>query len=321
VTTGEPAVPSKPRRADLAFLRVLAQLRAQPEATLVLINFDIPSLVPTLLEAAQKIENLRPLFLQVHPLDMRLVDEFEDLVLALAHTHSVVRVSEETFDGEDVPFLIDRRAHLYRTAEYAVDSGLLDAAKLQKIKLTGAHDEVAYDVMALSHLFLQSWDNLEGRIALRREELETLRDKANNLLLTSVAKDDKPVSLVEATLDRRRAATKVLGAHRKLRIALALLLETQKEVDALLPELKMRTRSKPTTSSPAVENNGVSLDEFKGDPNGDDHDNGLEEAGANAEAQQEPAPRNSMFTTKTDSPTKAAVGIGLPGSSPVDEED
>jgi hypothetical protein len=105
-----------------------------------------------------------------------------------------------------------------------------------------------------------------------------------------------------------------------LRIALALLLETQKEVDALLPELKMRTRSKPMTSSPAVENNDVSLGEFEGDPNGDDDDNELEAAGANAEAQQEPAPRNSVFTTKAASPTKAAVGIGLPGSSPVDEE-
>jgi hypothetical protein len=64
--TGAPVEQNR-RRGDLAFARVLARLRAQSEAELITLNFDVAPLIAPLLATAQRVKSRRVLLEQVQP--------------------------------------------------------------------------------------------------------------------------------------------------------------------------------------------------------------------------------------------------------------
>lgn len=314
-----PGAPLNQRRADLAYVRVSPSYSEYSDDELMNINFDVPSVVPQLLTTAGRVKSNRHLLEPVQPFDIRMVDEFEDYVLAFAHTHALVRIAEDTIESEDIPFLFDRRRYLLDVGAIAATAGLLDRAKLSKFDRSSDRAELAYDAMGLAQLFLQYWPKLKGNVPLTREALEALRDRANNVLLMLSTKNDKQTSVQEATLERRRAATKVFRSLRKIRIALALVLDTQEQVDEFAPRVQIRKRRKGAKgASTVVEAEGTEQDEFS-DEAEDEEDTSDAAEGDDAETVN--PPRTSVLNLKAKAPMKAAVGDGLPGASPIDDDE
>ena len=308
---GVPAI--NQRRADLAHARVSPSYREYSDDELMNINFDVPSVVPQLLTTATRVKANRHLLEPVRPFDMKIVDEFEDYVLSLAHTHALVRIAEDTIESVDVPFLFERRRHLLGVGAIAADAGLLDRAKLKKFDRSSDRSELAYDAMGLAELFLQNWSKLQGNVPLTREALESLRDRANNVLLMLSTKNEKQTSVQEATLERRRAATKVFRSLRKIQIALALVLDTDEQVNEIAPPVQVRKRKKGAKGDTTPEvTEAAEQDEFD---DGEDEDTTDVDDGAAINP-----PRTSVLNLKGNAPLKAAVGDGLPGASPIDDE-
>lgn len=319
----EPAEPvaANPRQAHLAYGRVYSQLKELPDHELIVINFDIVAVINGMLKVAPSVQRNRALLEQVRPFDMRLVDHFEDFALALAHTHSLVRIAEDTISAEDVPYLTERRTQLLNDARSLAGRGLIDSAKLDKLSHTNNHSELAYDALGLAELFLQAEERLRGKSPVPHEELIEVRDRANRVILALGAKGEKQTSLAEALFERRRAATKVIKTHRTVRIALLLVLLKQALVDEIIPPLKVRKSSKKGKGETSPENQDPAQDplvdqldeEFDAELADDDTDD--------VEPPAQP-PRNSEVTAKSGAKrVKSAVGDGLPGASPTDDEE
>lgn len=315
------------RQAHLAYGRVYSQLQEQPEDELIVINFDVSAVVNSVLAVAPAVKRKRHLLEEVRPFDMRLADDLEDFALALAYTHSLVRIAEDTIETEDIPYLMAKRTQLLNDGKSLAGRGLLDAAKLAKLSHTNNHSELAYDALGLAELFLQAEDRLRGKSPVPREELEEVRDRANRVILALSIKGEKQTSLADALLERRRAATKLVKAHRKVRVALQLVLGKIELVNEIIPELQVRKRTKKRKGESAeVE---ASEQDPLDDGFDDDTDVDVDEAeaaDADTEVVKAPAapPRNSVVTTKataTSKSLKTAVGDGLPGASPVEDEE
>lgn len=309
------SAPLNARRADLAYQRLLAQLRAQDDTKLVLINFDVPSVVGQLLATAARVKANRHLFESVRPFDARIVDDLEDTALSLAYTHALARIAEDTIASEDIPYLFEQRSFLVHVGNVAVRAKLLDSAKLKKIDNSADQEELAYDALSLAELYLRSWGKLAGNVPVSKEQLEAIRDRANNVMLMQSTKGQKQTSVVEAGLDRRRAATKAFNDLAKIRFALGLVLGSREEVDEIAPPVQARKRRKGAKSDvPSSSENTIP------DASADAVD--LDEAEEISETvNPTPAPRTSVLNFKGETPLKAAVGDGLPGSSPIDDED
>jgi hypothetical protein len=309
------STPLNRRRADLAYARLLTQLRGQDETKLVFINFDVPSVVAQLLATAGRVKANRDLFEPVRPFDMRIVDDLEDTTLSLAYTHALVRIAEDTIESEDIPYLFEQRSFLVHVGAMAVRAKLLDPAKLKKINNSADQEELAYDSLSLSELYLRTWGKLAGKVPISKEQLEAIRDRANNVMLMQSTKGEKQTSVIEASLDRRRAATKAFSDLSKIRFALGLVLDTPEQVDAIAPPVQARKRRKGAKSdAPPANNEEEGLDSATDE--GEDADTD-EPSDTHTTV---PAQRNSVLNFKGEKPLKAAVGDGLPGASPIDDE-
>jgi hypothetical protein len=300
------------RRADLSYARLLSRLRAQDETKLVVINFDVPSVVAQLLATASRVKANRHLFEPVSPFDMRIVDDFEDTTLSLAYAHALVRIAEDTIESEDIPYLFEQRSFLIHVGNIAVRAKLLDPAKLKKFDNSADQEELAYDSLSLAELYLRTWDKLAGKVPVTKEQLEAVRDRANSVMLMQSSKGGKQTSVVEAALDRRRAATKVFHDLRKIQFALGLVFDTQEQMDAIAPPIQARKRRKGAkTEAPSNTENTVSADSSE--------EADIDETDALPDVVN-PTPRTSVLNFKGETPLKAAMGDGLPGSSPIDED-
>jgi hypothetical protein len=233
----------------------------------------------------------------------------------------LVRIAEGTIASEDIPYLTARRAQLLRDAQSAAGWGLIDSAKLTNLTHTNNHSDLAIDSLALAELFLQNEERLRGKCPVPHEVLIEVRDRANRVMLALSAKGEKQVSVTEATLERRRAATLAVLAYRAIRAALLMVLKKQELVNEIVPPLQVRKRTKkkgdsgPSNDIPA----GDTLQDELGDDVGNSPDTtDAEEETVPAAAE---APRQSVITSKVGRPLKAAVGDGLPGASPVDDEE
>lgn len=199
----------------------------------------------------------------------------------------------------------------------AVRAKLLNPAKLKKFDNSADQEELAYDALSLAELYLRTWDKLAGKVPVSKEQLEAVRDRANNVMLMQSTKGEKQTSVVEATLDRRRAATKAFGDLYKLRMALGLVLDTPEEVDAIAPPIQARKRRKGAKSDAPPAGNETGTEGSADDVEDADAD---EPSDTHTTAPGVQPPRTSVLQFKGEKPLKAAVGDGLPGSSPVDDE-
>jgi hypothetical protein len=314
-STSVVGIPLNQRRADLSYARLVSRLRAQDETKLVVINFDVPSVVAQLLATASRVKANRHLFESVRPFDMRMVDDFEDTTLSLAYAHALVRIAEDTIESEDVPYLFEQRSFLIHVGNIAVRAKLLDPAKLKKFDNSADQEELAYDSLSLAELYLRTWDKLAGKVPVTKEQLEAVRDRANSVMLMQSSKGEKQTSVVEAGLDRRRAATKVFHDLRKIQFALGLVLDTQEQMDAIAPPVQARKRRKGAKAGAPSNAEETVPEDASEETDVDEVDGGSDVVNPT------PAPRTSVLNFKGETPLKAAVGDGLPGSSPIDDED
>jgi hypothetical protein len=298
------------RQAHLAFERILPEMLEVPEDDLPVINFDTIVLTNSILKAVPTILAKRHLFEQVRPFLMRWVDHLEDYGLTLGHTQAVVRFAEVALSGIDLAFLLDQHESLIRDAISLEGRKLLDPVGVSKLPRSTTQSQVGHDVLAITNFFLSSWSRLEGRCPVTKEELEEVRERANMYILATTLRGDQQTSLVEALLNRRRAAYLALRAYRHIRAALMLLLDDREKVDAIAPPLGRTKRKAHRNTSPSE----PAAFGVNNDVDGEDEEPEQVDFGAPANAA---APRAAA---EPEAPA-APVRPGMPGSSPTLEDE
>jgi hypothetical protein len=280
------------REFSAGFQRVEAEVRAVPERELAPVNLDVPSAVATALGAWPEIVGIRDEMAALKGVDMQRVDKIRDYALALAHTHSQYRAALGPSDpigkiSEEVAAL---REQLFADAQGLAKRGLLEAARVDKLRSGVGYKNVAFDLTGLVALFRERAKELAGKTPVTAQELDHAAELAQQLLTAVGLKEQSPAGVTAAALLRQQAFTLFTQAYDEARRAIGFLRWHPGDGDTIAPSLW---------------------------------------AGRNTRKSAEPAPAEPADPpTATDSPVKPTTGtatttvptvtpaVGLPGSTP-----
>jgi len=253
-TTGVPGVSDVDHdQFHLAFQRLQTQIEALPESDLEPINLDIPTTVATVLGAEPEVQPLRSALVALPTFDIRHVDQLRDRALALGHAHSQFRIAGGPPDDIDelVEQMIDARDRFHTDASALVRRGLLDGDRVNKLRGGNSYRMIAFDVIGLVGLFLESWDAINGKTALEVAELEEARATANRLVAAVGLREQGPALRSKAAIVRHKAYTLLVRGYNETRQAIAFVRRSQGDVDDITPSL-YAGRGKRPPEPPAV---------------------------------------------------------------------
>jgi hypothetical protein len=221
------------------FAQVEAEVRAVPERELVAINIDVPSAVAMVLGALPELKGLRDKFAQLLGFDVARFDKLRDYTLALGHAHAMFRGAAGPSDGTSG--LADQvstlRDVLQADATALAKRKILDEAQVTKLRGGSGYKNMAFEVVGLVGLLREHWDAIQGRSALKAEELEQAGQLAQELVTAVGTKEQAPVQVGAASLLRQQAFTLFMNAYDDARRAVSYLRWNEGDVDDIAPSL------------------------------------------------------------------------------------
>jgi hypothetical protein len=231
----------------LAYERVVRLLEDDPVERLDAINVDVPALVTRVLGAVPRILEHRGLLAQLVTFDVSQVDHLRDYALALAHAHGLRRAAPPP--PRDVAELAHAqklvRQRLLADARALASHALLDPKRIARLHSGRAYLAIAFDVLALVGLFLESWSNLEGKTAVTRGELDQARSDAERLV-AAVGRSRR----LRPERDRREQRfrqiyTRLFRAYSDVRHALSFVRRVEGDASRIAPSPFGRRKKSP----------------------------------------------------------------------------
>jgi hypothetical protein len=222
-----------------AFEKLASQIRAVPESALVPINVDVPTAVATALGVLPEVQRLRPRMAELPGLNHALVEQLEDLTLALGHAHGAYmaaikppRSLEEL--GTEASQVRDT---LLADAQPLAGRGLINGARLSEVGKRVGYRNVAFDLLAVVSVLRERWAAIGGRTAIQLGELEQAEILADRLLTSVGVRDQAPVTLGVAAEERQKVFSLFVAAYNELRRAVFFLRFHEDDADRLVPSL------------------------------------------------------------------------------------
>jgi len=221
------------------FRRLEAEIRAVGEQELEPINLDVPSAVATVLGALPEIRAFRGEVSELAGFDLLHFDRLRDYALALAHTHSMYRAASGPIDGltELAEEAAELRDTLQSDAAALAKRRILDSGAVSRLRGGNGYKNIAIELAGLVGLFRENWASIEGRTAIRLEELEHAGRRAQELLIATGLREQAPVAVNAASALRQRAFTLFVRAYGQARRAIAYLRWDRGDADDIAPSL------------------------------------------------------------------------------------
>ncbi len=252
-----------------AYRSQLPLIMAVPEAELLTVNVDIPSVITTLvgslpeiLALRSEVENRLPMF------DVTKFDQLENVSFALAHTQGMYMSAVAT--PSDLRELVDlatkKRELVVSDATALINRGLIPAGSLDKLNGPNGYKNVAFDLVAVTQLLRAHWHAVEGKTAVSAKELDELTTLADQVITAVGLRDQGPRSTPEATLIRQKAFTLVVKTYDQVRRAVHYLRWEHGDAEKIAPSLYAGRRRKSSSkqgeeSTPELPASDVSLQE------------------------------------------------------------
>jgi len=223
----------------LGFERVEALVRAVPAEDLEPINLEVPSTVATVLGAYPEIVALRPELLGLSTFNVFQIDRLRDFALALGHTHAEFRAAGGTADnvGAQAAECLEIRDRFHADATALAKRGLVDEARVSKLRGGNSYRMIAFDIVGLAAVFLERWPAIAGKTALETTEIEDARRKANQLVAAIGLREQAEPAVSEVSRLRQQAYTLLVRAYNDTRDAIAFVRRAQGDVDKIAPSL------------------------------------------------------------------------------------
>jgi hypothetical protein len=207
---------------------------------------NVGVVVTTVLGAIPEILEHRAALERLFTFDVGELDGLKEPTLALGHAYGLHRASPERVDV--VPELARSqratRALLHADANALAARGLLDSERVSSLRGNKAHRLVAFDVLALVELFLQSWGSIREKTALTLVELMRAQKGANQLLLALGTRSRAKPDVVPDNLIYRQLYTRVVRTYAEVRCGLQFLRRKQGDAEAIAPSLFPATRKR-----------------------------------------------------------------------------
>jgi len=199
--------------------------------------------VTLVLGAVPRIVRHRETLAQLVTFDVAQVDSLQEYALALGHAHGMrraapgppVNVAELARSQKAI------REQLLTDARALASRALLDPERIARLDSGPARLSIAFDVIGLVELFLQSWSAIRAKTAVPRAELEHARSEANRLIAElgrrrrrrgrgASAADDDPHELTY-----RQIYTRLVRAYVDVRQALLFVRRAEGDANRIAP--------------------------------------------------------------------------------------
>lgn len=148
--------------------------------------------------------------------------------------------------------LYETREMLIADARALVARKLIQADVLSKLSGTRGHRDLGFDIMLLCTVFRSSWANIQGRSAVRLDELDPIHKQAERLVAAVGLRDDREKQKTHAHQQRVRAFHLLAREYDQLRRALTFILWGVAEVSDVAPPFT-GGRGRTSAEEPAAE--------------------------------------------------------------------
>jgi len=273
-----PARPQPPKTSAEAFERVRPRLEAMPVAEVQPIQGDVPTAASIALGAAERLVELRSAIVEHLPtFDLAHVVDLSDLALAAWYAH-LLWAARNRRDDRDFDELLTESTTLRRTlladADALVARELVNAERVAEIREGQGHLDTANDLVALSSLFAEAWQRIQGRTAARRDEVDHAAELGVMLIVALSRRSDgsegppvlEPFELDEMDL-RARAFTLLHRSYEQCRRAVSYLRWDDGDASDIVPPLRPSGRPEGgITGEPQPSDDGFGPEIHRGPP-------------------------------------------------------
>jgi hypothetical protein len=226
--------------AEEVFERLKPELMALKTEELFQVNLDISAAFATVLGVLPEVRGLRGQIEKELPsFDLVQFDKLEDYALALSGAQANYLAA--TSPPDDLDALTEEssrvREMLLAEARSLVHRGLVSTAQLEELKGAKGYKNVATDLMVLTKVLRDVWEQIQGKTPTTTQDLDTASRLATRLFRVVGLREQSPARVAEATELRMRAYTKLLICYEDARRAVAYLRGAAGDADSYAPAL------------------------------------------------------------------------------------
>ena len=222
-----------------AYNRVLPQLSALLPEEIIQLNADVPSVVATVLGALPEILAQRTEAAKLADFDLAHLDQLEDCVLALSHTHlQCVGTAQPTDDLVQLNLeATGICGRFHSDVSNLCLRELIDKSSLRGYHGTPGYTSVAADVLLLVSVLRRHWTTIQGKCACSMEEIDRAEKLATRMLRLVGLREQAPAVSAAWADSRTRAFTLLIRHYDAARRAVSYLRWHQGDADAIAPSL------------------------------------------------------------------------------------
>ncbi|HET9934188.1 MAG TPA: hypothetical protein VFQ35_25975 [Polyangiaceae bacterium] len=225
---------------DLAYQQLLPELDAVPRDELVPITVDVPSVVTLVVGSLPEILHVVGAIQKVAPeLDAARIQRLRTYALALNYAHARYLSAAPARNNLDalVTEATQRFATLSTDAAALVKRGLINGEELEDLGSPAGYKSVAVALTRFATVLTASWDKIEGKCAITREELDSTLRLAELILTTVGLKEQGATKLDSATDYRLRAFFLLSREYDRVRQAVTFVRWTERDADQIAPSI------------------------------------------------------------------------------------
>ena len=222
-----------------AFESKRAMLLAIEPDRLLRVYLDVRKAVSAALAAAERMKPYSEKISRLYESEVDEVAELQIYARAAWHAEAVVTAS----DPDQLKVVADQgyeaRSLLMSSARDLARRGLLPSSRVEQVSMSRSYDDLSTDLHGLWDLFDTVWDDIEGRTPVTRQEVEealSLSERIGSQLVARQANLPEPGEPDAASM-RQRAFTLLVEQHKRTRKAMAFILGTEQDLNAIVPPL------------------------------------------------------------------------------------
>lgn len=230
-----------PPSSDLsALLMHAAYERQKPIAELIALEdtrdmqLDVGDVIETMLVSEPQMQKYRPDLMKLGDFDMSNLDNVKDCTYALAFMYTRVRGASDRANPASVASLIFNRQLLHRHGVALAMSGFFEEERLDDLVKGKSHQDLAYDVVGLTNLFLDKGHALDGQSPITRQKLIEMQTAATAMLTVIGEKDNRKTERAELSPLYRQVFTLAVNTYNEVRDALTYALRKRPDAEELL---------------------------------------------------------------------------------------
>jgi hypothetical protein len=263
IETQDPTVPAGEEavaRPRAAYQRLLPEILAVPDESLLVINLDIPAIVSTGLGVLPEVRVFDADIRKMHDFDLSAYEKLEDYALALHHAN-VLYLAAST-PPEALKDLIDRattaRELLLTDIASFIAHGHIAPRRPGELDRSLGHRGIAVDVGRLTEIVREAWPKLQGKTSLTFPKLVEFETLSAQLVDALGLKEQGEALVVEVAARRQRIFTLFVRAYDEVRRGVSFLRWRKGDVDDIIPSLysgragRRRSEPDPVPGSPAA---------------------------------------------------------------------